>query len=405
MLKEKNLIRTIDFLTSKETGGRVSGSEGARLTSAFLAKELADMGVQPAGDQDYFSYFDIYAARLKGEVILQIGERRLRHRIDFGEISRYASPRGNELSGELTVVRDEDEVDPTLLKGKVVLIPEKPKDFDLALTVKAAKGIGIAALLVESGSPRWFSKSLMGSRESSIPVFRVRKDVATELVNSQGQMVTISLPLISEDLPCQNVLGVIPGVDQTKTLVLSAHYDHIGDDPSGFRFPGAVDNASGVSIILEIARQLVNKNQPFNIFIAFFTGEESGLLGARHFVKHTNYPLSAVINVDSLGFEPKLNKMRNGHKGPGNWLADFSAEVIKERGIDFAWISGGEDSVAFQNEGITAIGLGQKPTDSIQRGIHTPDDTMENLYYEPVKEAYNIIEDIVQHILEHPNLL
>jgi hypothetical protein len=42
--------------------------------------------------------------------------------------------------------------------------------------------------------------------------------------------------------------------------------------------------------------------------------------------------------------------------------------------FEVAWIAGGEDSVAFQTEGISAIGFGLKPTDPNQRGIHTPDD-------------------------------
>jgi hypothetical protein len=97
--------------------------------------------------------------------------------------------------------------------------------------------------------------------------------------------------------------------------------------------------------------------------------------------------------------------MRNGHRNPGNWLADLSGEIIQKHGVEIAWISGGEDSAAFQNEGITAIGLGQKPTDPTQRGIHTPDDTLEDLYFRPLEQAYGIIDDLMRHLLENPVLL
>jgi aminopeptidase YwaD len=148
--------------------------------------------------------------------------------------------------------------------------------------------MGIAALLIESGEPRWFSKGLQGAQEPSIPVFRLRKEVALNLQRYEGQNVDIDLPLISENLTCQNVLGMIPGADQSKTLVLSAHYDHLGDDPSGVRFPSAIDNSTGVALILELAKKLSAESPlPFNILMAFFTGEESGLLGAKHFVKKT----------------------------------------------------------------------------------------------------------------------
>jgi len=396
------LSKDIAFLTSRETEGRVSGSVGAKVAANYLANRLSELGAKPAGEDEYFTYLDVVAARLKGEVTLNIGGKKLIHRIDFGEISRYSNPSGNHLRGKLLVVRDGDDVDPDELKGKVVLIPEIPKDFDLPVTVKVAEGVGIQALLINGGERRWFPKTTLASRENSIPVIRIHNEKVRVLVVSGDQEVEIHLPLISESLTCQNVLGLFPGKDPSKTLVISAHYDHVGDDPCGFRYPGAVDNASGVAMVLEIARKLSGRLLPFNVLFAFFTGEESGLIGAKHFVKNTIMPINTVINIDSLGFESSLVKMRNGHEEAGNWLADLSAEVIQNHGVEVAWIAGGEDSVAFQKEGITAIGLGQKPTDPTQRGIHSPDDNAKNLYYRPIEQALEIIEDLINEIIVNP---
>ncbi|MGV3466038.1 MAG: M28 family metallopeptidase [Heyndrickxia sp.] len=396
------LSKDIAFLTARETEGRVSGSIGAKVAANYLANRLAELGAKPAGEDEYFTYLDVVAARLKGEVTLKIGGKKLIHRKDFGEISRYSNSSGNHLSGKLLVVRDGDDVEPDELKGKVVLIPEIPKDFDLPATVKAAEKIGIQALLINGGERRWFHKTALAPRENSIPVFRIHNQKVSVLVESGDQEVEIHLPLITEGLMCQNVLGLFPGKNPSKTLVISAHYDHVGDDPNGFRFPGAVDNASGVAIVLEIARKLSGRLLPFNMLIAFFTGEESGLIGAKHFVKNTTLPINAVINIDSLGFEPSLVQMRNGHENAGNWLADLSAEVIQNHGVEVARITGGEDSVAFQKEGITAIGLGQKPTDPTQRGIHSPDDNVENIYYRPVEQALEVTRDIIKQIIENP---
>lgn len=401
----EQLIKDLLFLTSKETEGRVSGSRGARVTANYLANELASLGMQQVGEVGYFSYLEIHAARLEGPVILSVGTKVLRHRIDFGEISRFSNPKGNNINGELIIVRDGDDIEPPNLKGKVVLIPEIPKSLDLVSTVQGAEEAGVLALLIEGGEPRWFTKSLQGARSQSIPVFRIRRKVVRELENLQGEVVNLQLPLISENQKCQNVLGLMPGKNTSKTLVLSAHYDHLGDDPGGFRFPGAVDNASGVGIILEIARNLARRPLPFNILCAFFTGEESGLLGAKHFVKNAKVPITAAINIDSIGFEPTLNKMRNGHNKPGHWLGDLSAEIIKKHKVEISWISGGEDSRAFQLENIPAIGLGQKPIDPNQRGIHTPLDTFENLYLETVKHGYGIVNDIIEQLIQHPELI
>ncbi|WP_126972491.1 M28 family peptidase [Gynurincola endophyticus] len=96
-----------------------------------------------------------------------------------------------------------------------------------------------------------------------------------------------------------NVIGLIPGKKyKDKYIVLSAHYDHIGER-NGLIFNGTDDNASGTSALIQFAKYF-QKNQPdHNIVIAFFDAEESGLRGARHFV--ANLPVAKeqiILNVN-----------------------------------------------------------------------------------------------------------
>jgi aminopeptidase YwaD len=207
-------------------------------------------------------------------------------------------------------------------------------------------------------------------------------------------------------LPCQNVLGILPGVDSRYTLALTAHYDHLGDDPQGVRFPGTIDNASGVAVMLEVARMLAQRNQPlpFNILVAFLTGEESGLWGAKHLASNPPVPLSAVINLDCLGFEPELFALRTGHKASIDWLTELASDVIKNHGIDVRWIAGGDDSVAFIQKGIPVIGLGQKPTLPGSTTIHTLHDNPENLHVKPIEKGFEVVSDIVNQLVDSPIL-
>lgn len=105
-----------------------------------------------------------------------------------------------------------------------------------------------------------------------------------------------------------NVIGLIPGTDpvlRAEHIVLSAHLDHVGmgetvgDDRI---YNGAMDNAVGVSILLEVARQIRRQPTPprRSILIVALTGEEKGLLGSRHFAKAPGVAgrLVADINVD-----------------------------------------------------------------------------------------------------------
>lgn len=107
-----------------------------------------------------------------------------------------------------------------------------------------------------------------------------------------------------------NVVGYLPGAAAEKlneVVIVSAHYDHLGvrtaDDGTRHVHPGAYDNASGVSLMLEVAEALAGAParppRPF-LFIAT-TAEESGLLGAEWYARHPLFPLgatAAVVNVD-----------------------------------------------------------------------------------------------------------
>jgi aminopeptidase N len=114
----------------------------------------------------------------------------------------------------------------------------------------------------------------------------------------------------------RNVIAVLPGSDpklKGEVALLTAHYDHLGFgwpgarvDALGKLHPGADDNASGVAVLIEIAKQLATRPAPPRtiVFIAF-SGEEAGLLGSRHYVSHP-LPVAVsgifgVINMDTVG--------------------------------------------------------------------------------------------------------
>lgn len=113
----------------------------------------------------------------------------------------------------------------------------------------------------------------------------------------------------------KNVVGVLPGSGprSEETIIVGAHYDHVGRGGEGSMSPGsneihngADDNASGTVALLEVARLLAARERPLPrrvMFIAF-TGEERGLLGSAHYVKEPLVPLEqtiAMFNMDMVG--------------------------------------------------------------------------------------------------------
>ncbi len=108
-----------------------------------------------------------------------------------------------------------------------------------------------------------------------------------------------------------NVVARIPGADpaaRDEHVIYTAHWDHLGvgkpvDGDSVYN--GALDNATGVAGMLEIARAFAARRDALrrSVLFVFTTAEESGLIGARHYAAHPLYPLAkavAEINADGL---------------------------------------------------------------------------------------------------------
>src|SRR5918996_1686744 len=130
----------------------------------------------------------------------------------------------------------------------------------------------------------------------------------------------------------KNVIGILPGRDpvlRNQTVVLGAHYDHLGlggfgsldPDSTGRVHNGADDNASGTAMLIHLAARLAQSPPARTVLFIAFSGEELGLLGSAHYVKQPLYPLSAtiaMINLDMVG------RLRDGR------LIVYGARTAKE---------------------------------------------------------------------------
>lgn len=139
-----------------------------------------------------------------------------------------------------------------------------------------------------------------------------------------------------------NVVATIPGNTQADEQILfTAHWDHIGKDETKTGdqiYNGAMDNASGIAGILEIARQLVdNVKQGHGLarsvtFIAT-TGEEQGLLGSRYYAANPLYPIDktvAVLNLDSTNIYGKTKDFTIVGKGKSE-LETYLIDAAKQQ--------------------------------------------------------------------------
>ncbi len=133
---------------------------------------------------------------------------------------------------------------------------------------------------------------------------------------SQNVSLNITTDIVRRNTEAYNVVGILEGSDpqlKDETIVIGAHYDHLGRGGAGSLAAregeihhGADDNASGTAALLELARLLSAKRKEMRrtvVFIAF-SGEEEGLLGSNYYVLNPLRPLAqiiAMINMDMVG--------------------------------------------------------------------------------------------------------
>jgi Zn-dependent M28 family amino/carboxypeptidase len=214
-------------------------------------------------------------------------------------------------------------------------------------------------------------------------------------------------------VPAYNVVGVLEGSDRllkNETIVIGAHYDHLGRGGSGSLAPrlgeihhGADDNASGTAGVLELARVLTEQRpRPKRtiVFIAF-GGEEEGLLGSNYYVNHPVTPLNsivAMINMDMIG-RMKDRKLVIGGVGTAKEWRDIIAQGTADPARKFELTLnedgfGPSDHSSFYGKQIPVLFFWT----GTHNDYHKPTDTSEKINYQDQTRILNLVSYIVRHL-------
>ncbi|MCX8011354.1 MAG: M20/M25/M40 family metallo-hydrolase, partial [Ignavibacteria bacterium] len=181
-----------------------------------------------------------------------------------------------------------------------------------------------------------------------------------------------------------NVVGMIEGSDKKlkdEYLVIGAHLDHVGSQANEIYAPGANDNASGSSAVLEIAEAFIKSGvkPKRSIIFVLFASEELGLFGSRHFVSNPPVPLEkivAMINLDCVGFGDSI-QVGNGKSAPILWqIAKSLDSVHTKQMVPNTWSGGGADASPFHDKGIPSLYF---VTTNSYAHLHYTTDTPETL--------------------------
>jgi hypothetical protein len=215
-----------------------------------------------------------------------------------------------------------------------------------------------------------------------------------------------------------NVIGYLPGARadwKGQSAIVSAHYDHLGrgwpdvhKGDEGQVHPGADDNASGVAVLLELARAMAAGDRPSRsiVFVAF-AGEEAGLAGSRHFVAHASpFPLDGligVINIDTVGrlFDQRVSVLATGTASEWQHIFRGASFVtgVESRNIPEAIQS--SDQVPFIERGIPAVQI----FTGAHADYHRPGDTAEKIDADGLVKVASLVREGIAYLGERPEKL
>lgn len=201
-----------------------------------------------------------------------------------------------------------------------------------------------------------------------------------------------------------NVTGWIEGsrpLEEAGCVVLGAHYDGQGIDDDGRLHPSADDNASGTAALLAVARVLRSAMGPLErpVLLVAFTGEESGLLGSRHFVADPPVPLEhvrAMVNLDTVG-RVQSDQLTVFGSSSAAEFEKILAGVNLAAGFDLRTVAkspAASDDAPFLEKGIPALHVFSGAHDD----YHRPGDTADEVSVEGLARIAWFAADLTEYL-------
>ncbi|MFO7616990.1 MAG: M28 family metallopeptidase [Bacteroidales bacterium] len=436
-----DLMKIVEELASPAYEGRLTGSPGYRKAAEYLALEFESIGLQPYSQDGYFQEFTLpYTVVLPGcSLVLKrgSGERSYRYYDEFMPGSTSAS---GTLTAEVVfagygITAPElgyDDYAGIDVRGKIVLIrPEAPlppsvgeEGFKPWLTysthqykMKNALDHGVAGILYHYGP----LANTNNDYHEGLLVSMVGNQVVADLFEGSGREygpvvdgITASLKPSSfplgksvtihnntEHHPAgrgMNVIGVLPGSDPAlakEAILIGGHLDHCG--MCWELCPGANDNASGIAVMLGVARALAASGHTFARTLIFMGigGEESGLVGAREYVADPAWPLdrtTGFINLDCVGVGP------NFHAGGGLSYPQLYGPIEAVNRKFFGQVLGASvmshagrprtDAAVINKAGVPSLSFSSYGGPG---GYHTPADNLATIWPETLRSLAAIL--------------
>jgi aminopeptidase YwaD len=250
--------QVIKKLTSKEFFGRGYINNGLDAAAKYISSELTKNKAQAIFATGYFQWFDFNVNTFPGKMTVKINGKLLKPGEDY-----IVSPESTGAKGKFNLTK-KDSVTYLAQNSSPQVAVEIKKKLTFSVATQTA-----AYCLIE----------ILDNGKIS--------DYKTVEANIENKLLTKYIN--------KNVCAFIPGKENNDSLIVfTAHYDHLGGMGKTTYFPGANDNASGVSMLLNLVNYYTKNPPKYKTVFLFFAGEEAGLLGSKYFTEKNDFDFRSV---------------------------------------------------------------------------------------------------------------
>ena len=425
----KNLQQHITFLSADQMLGREAGGPGEATAAKYLERVFDVIELKPAYKHGYHQIFEFNdGAKMGGYNYLQSGKNKFKLNDDYYPLSYSASKLtkaklvkvGFGITAPENDYDDYKDLDSEELEQKIFVIELSSPDgvhphskynehSGIRSKIELAKIKGAWGIIFINSDKTFDEPDSKLGRDIvpyDIPVIYA-KGKAYEFVQAYNgeDVVEIRVDIDREEKTGKNLVALVDN-KADNYVVIGAHYDHLGYGIEGSLHRGekreihngADDNASGVALMIELARYLKsNGPKGYNYIFVAFTGEEKGLLGSNYYVKNPlvdNEKVSFMINLDMVGRLDKDNPVLvvNGVGTAKEWETLMNA--IEQDNFDISTTESGvgpSDHTSFYLENIPVLHF----FSGTHEDYHKPSDDADKINYKGMVQIGHYIIDLI----------
>ena len=417
-IDSEQLYAHLSALTSDLFEGRRAGSEGNEKASDYIASVFNNLGLEAIGDEGTYlsNYNQITYDYLQPsimEIVDQAGEviHEFVYRQDF-VITRVRNGEGFkdfdfDITGKISFEPYDEKVSIFFNDnpGKMNAVHQENSPIEADVYIHQQSKLNWST---GNQMPLFIKPAIANVFSAKGNIVYVSSEAMAILKEYEGYDLRVSGHCVHEEKDVANVMARYKSSQETdQTLMLMAHFDHLGIDPDGKINYGALDNGSGTALVLELARAIVAERAslPFNVEFVLFNGEEDGLLGSFYEASVTPHSPKnlKIINLDMVGsskvdyllIDPS-NKVKN------ETMHEFFTQEAEDRGWDYKLKrnAGGSDHIPFGQMGIEVVMLLDFSDHVFDNVYHSPNDTIEIIDFDRLE---GIGDMILKYIFKEAN--